>query len=216
MYVSTTSIYKTWNVFYKPNYYFKWHIRKTIVDWRRNHVEEFRRKNNAPSSVRRTFKEDYIAFKDRRGQCTVYVRIIWGYDNDTNVWEFEVVVPEYEIEWGRIKTVYTNTRGIYPLTILEDVEQVDKLPREEWAEITPDEKFNDYWNKWWRDSNIYVALGWVNAEHNTNISNSEYINERNEKANMTWTWKPIANQYNYWYSYSDWNVSAIQKAPFIS
>lgn len=187
-----------------------------MIDWRRNHTEEFRRKNNAPSSIRRTFKEDYIAFKDRRGQATVYVRIIGAYDSDTNVWEFEVVVPEYEIEWNRIKTVYTNTRGIYPLTILEDIKPVDKLPREEWVEIEPNEKFSDYRDKWWRDSNIYVALGWVSAAHNIEIGNTECSNERDARANMTWTWKPIVNQYNYWYSYNDWIVCAAQKAPFIS
>ena len=129
MYFREERIYKTWDLYYRNWQVFKWHLRKTIIDWRREYAKTYYYKYSHPAkSPKRTFRDDYNAFKDRRGFQDMYVTISWLYDRDTNMWEFQVIIPVYEIEDWKIKTIYTETRGWYPLWILECT-PVDKLPR---------------------------------------------------------------------------------------
>lgn len=187
-----------WDTFYKDWAVFKWKIRPTMADaWREYQSLRAYKYHQCPKAIRRTFKEDYQAFKDRRGQQTIYVKIVWPYDNEVNMWQFQVVVPVYELENNRIKKIYTEQRGWYPLWILE-VTKCGCFPREEWAEIEPGEKYIDCIKKYGRDADMFAALGWVHAERRLND-----VENRDNYANITWAWKPIVNIYNSWYMYEN-------------
>ncbi len=197
MYLHNTKVFKVWDTFYKDWAVFKWKIRPTMADaWREYQSLRAYKYRICPKAIRRTFKEDYQAFKERRGQQSIYVKIAWAYDNDVNMWQFQVILPVYKIENGRIKTIYTEPRGWYPLWILEVV-KCNSLPREEWGEIEPGEKYIDCINKYWRDADMFAALGWVHADHNN------MVDDRDTYANITWAWKPIPNMYNAWYIYEN-------------
>lgn len=206
MYFKEERIYKTWDLFYKQWQIFKWHLRKTIIDWRREYAKTYYYKYSHPAkSPKRTFKDDYNAFKERRGFQDIYVSISWCYDRETNMWEFQVIVPVYKLEDWKIKTIYTETRWRYPLWILECT-PVEHLPREEWSTIEPGESYKDSIDKYWRDADMFVALSWQHAVRKLNPNINEHNSERIESANITWAWFPIVNDYNRGYKYIDWKL----------
>ena len=207
MYLKSTRVFKLWEQFYKDWQVFKWHLRKTMIDARREYEKLWWYKySNCPKTIRRTYKEDYQAFKERWWDQDIYVKVSGQYDSDVNMWQFQVVLPTYKIDSGRIKTIYNETRGRYPLWLLDCV-LVDKLPREtDWV-IEPGEKYTDCIDKYWRDSDMFVALSWQHAERK--LSNDDAV-ERFESASMTWAWKEIANQYNGWYRYVNWQLVEVQ------
>ena len=201
MYIRKTSIYRNWDKFYKDKSIFKWKLRPTMAEaWREYCNQWWYKYRQCPKTIRRTFKEDYQAFKDRRWQNEVYVVINWSYEHEVNVWQFQVVVPIYEVENWVIKRIFREVRGWYPLALL-NATQIEQLPRDGW-EITPGEKFIDSINKYWRDADMFVALSWHNAEKYLQ-DNPECNNLRTERANITWAWKPIINEYNFGYSYEN-------------
>ena len=204
MYIHKTSIFRNWDQFYKDKSIFKWKLRPTMAEaWREYCNQWWYKYHQCPKTVRRTFKEDYQAFKDRWGQNEVYVVINWNYESEVNMWQFQVVVPVYEVSNWVIKKIFRELRGWYPLAIL-NATQIEKLPREG-GEITPGEKYIDSINKYWRDADIFVALSWQNWE-NYWQDNTECNNLRIEKANITWAWKPIINHYNFWYLFDAWQL----------
>lgn len=171
------------------------------MDARREYYNQWWYKyRQCPKTIRRTFKEDYQAFKDRRGHNEVYVIINWNYESEVNIWQFQVVVPIYEVDNWVIKKIFRELRWRYPLSILNTT-QVEELPREGW-EITPGEKYIDSINKYWWDADMFVALSWQNWE-NYWLDNNECSSLRQERANITWAWKPIINDYNFGYLYDN-------------
>ena len=148
-----------------------------------------------------------MAFKERWWKQDIYVKISGAYDNDTNMWQFQVVLPVYKVEWGKIKKIYNEVRWRYPLWILEVVE-CNGLPREGWVEIEPGEKYIDCIDKYWRDADMFVALSWHKADIRTSKDDED---EKNYEANITWAWKPIINIYNYWYSYINWQLQEVRE-----
>ena len=211
MYIYSTSIFRNWDEFYKDRTLFKGTLRGTMKEAREEYKKQWWYKyHSCPKSVRRTFKEDYQAFRQRWWQNEVYVYINWNYERETNIWQFQVVVPVYEISWKKIKRIFRDYRWWYPLCIL-NATKIDKLPREGW-EIIPWEKCIDVIWKNWRDSDMFVALSW----HRWTIipDNPAWMSTKKEYANITWTWKPIVNDYNYWYIY-DTNWLAKAERPVI-
>ena len=206
MWLRSKQVFKCWDVFYSDWQVFKWHLRKTIIDWWREHMELYWRKDNAPKTPKRIFKEDYQAFKERRGFQDIYVRIDWCYHNEANVWQFQVILPVYSIEDWTIKTIYEEKRGWYPLTILECT-PVDKLPRDEWGTIEPNEIYKDCINRFGRDSNMFVALNWHNAERKFSRDD---IPNRDLYSSITWCWFPIANIHNKWMQYCNGELTVVE------
>lgn len=205
MWLRAKNVYKCWDAFYTEWQVFKWHLRKTIIDWWREHCELYGCKSNAPKTPKRIFKEDYQAFKERRGFQDIYVVIDWCYQHEANVWQFQVVVPVYHIEDWEIKTIYVEKRWRYPLTILECT-PVEHLPRDEWGTIEPNESYSDCISKYWRDSNMFVALNWHNALRKVTRDDAT---DRDTYASITWIGKPIVNNHNLWYRYLNWELSAV-------
>jgi len=204
MYIHKTIIFRNWDEFYKDKSIFKWKLRPTMAEaWREYCNQWWYKYHQCPKTVRRTFKEDYQAFRDRWWQNEVYVVINWNYESEVNIWQFQVVVPVYEVSNWVIKKIFRELRWRYPLAIL-NAKQIEKLPREG-GEITPGEKYVDSINKYWRDADIYVALSWQNWE-NYWQDNNECNSLRQEKANITWAWKPIINHYNFWYLFDAWQL----------
>ena len=204
MYIHKTNIYRNWDTFYKDKSIFKWKLRPTMAEaWREYCNQWWYKYHQCPKTVRRTFKEDYQAFKERWWQNEVYVIIDWNYEHEVNMWQFQVVVPVYEVSNWVIKKIFRELRWRYPLAIL-NATQVEKLPREG-GEITPGEKYTDSINKYWRDADIFVALSWQNWE-NYWQDNNECNSLRQEKANITWAWKPIINHYNFGYLFDAWQL----------
>ena len=206
MYLHSSKVYKCNDHFYQEWAIFKWHIRSTMADaWREYTSLRAYKYHQCPKAIRRTFKEDYQAFKERWWNQDIYVRIVWAYDNEVNMWQFQVELPVYKIEDNKIKKIYIEKRWWYPLWILEVV-PCTAMPREEWSTIEPGEKYMDCINKYWRDADMFAALGWVHAERKLANDNEE---EKENEANITWAWKPITNMYNMWYSYDNNKVIPI-------
>ena len=205
MYIHKTSIFRNWDNFYKDKSIFKWKLRPTMTEaWREYCNQWWYKYRPCPKTIRRTFKEDYQAFKDRRGQNEVYVIINWNYEHEVNVWQFQVVIPVYEVKDWVIKKIFREARGWYPLALL-NATQIEQLPREGW-EITPGEKYIDSINKYWWDADIFVALSWQNWVVFDNTDNGEQRAIRDECANITWAWKPIINHYNFGYMFDAWQL----------
>ena len=204
MYISTQRVYKEKDFFYKDWSYFRWHIRPTIIDWRRNMSQYWLYKyNGCPKTPKKIFREDYKAFYERWWKQEVYLKVNWNYDSHFSVWQCQVVIPVYELEWGKIKTIFNNYRWRYPLWLF-DVTKIERLPRDTDGEIEPNEKFIDVAGIAWRDSNMFVALGWAKAKRELDNKDSS-----SDIASITWAWYPIANDYNLWYKYDNWQLIAV-------
>lgn len=192
--------------FYKRNTRFKATLKPTIAEsWRKywSCWMERRYWGTCPKSPRNSFADDYKYFKDAYWKQTVYVIAYDCYSSEASCSGLRVVTPAYDIDGGKISKIYNISRGYYPSAMF-NLEMIDMFPRES-GDITPDEKYKHSALSAWRDANIFVALWWhkvVQWKDTTNASN---------KGMMSWTWKPILNEYNPWYLYDNWKLILIEE-----
>lgn len=196
--MNTTRVFRVDWKFYRLGQRFRATLNPVMIRAREEYKKEWRKTcyYDPPKTVPTFFRDDYRSMKDLIWNQTVYLKWSWVlYRWDSNTAEMRFVYPLYWFNDDRkINAIWTGTKS-HVSSAMFKLEPVDKFPREEWWTIIPGEKYKDVGLKCWRDADIFVALGWVEARDE--MDNQSIFR-------MYWTWEPY--WYSEWYKYVDGNV----------
>lgn len=187
--------------FFRFNQRFRGKIKSTMISARKEYVDEWRRTSyyKPPKWVSTRFRDDFRSLKDLIWNQTVYLKWSWCiYNTEANTSELRMAYCVYAFDDNRhLNWVWTCVKWNFSSAMF-DLEPVDLFPREEGWTAVPGERYVDSLWFAWRDSDIYIALGWPT------LTSRNWI-----RFKMYWAWKPYRNTYDEWYEYVNWQAVSV-------